>query len=213
VLANAARAAHRLDGAEYDLLLGATFVSIGCATLAGPAASALRCRGPASVAPGEGEAVVVVGFGRVGSAVADVLRRSGSDVAVVERSFEAVRAARRLGYPAVLGDAADPNVLDPLVGSRTHLIVVTAPETASNAAIVRRVRARSRALVVARACGADDLEGLLAAGARAAVVPEAEGALAVAAAALDVLGTPAERRSEALETHRAATCSSAKAPV
>jgi CPA2 family monovalent cation:H+ antiporter-2 len=213
VLANAARDAHRLDRAEYDLLLGATFVSIGCATLAAPAVRAFVNRGgPVRAAAGSGEAVVVVGFGRVGEAVADVLQRSEIEFALVERRSEAVRRAHELGYAASLGDAADPSVLDPLVGSRTRLLVVTPPESPAHAAILRRVRARSKAFVVVRAGLTEDLDGLLAEGARAAIVPEDEGALAVAAAALEALGTPAQRRQEALEAHRAAARSSAKSP-
>ncbi|MGP6158615.1 MAG: cation:proton antiporter [Vulcanimicrobiaceae bacterium] len=214
VLANAARDAHRLNSAEYDLLLGATFVSIGCATLAAPAVRALAGTGRATGgAAGSGEAVVVVGFGRVGEAVADVLQRSAIQFALVERRNDAVRSAEQQGYSVTRGDAADPSILDALVGSRTRLLVVTPPESPAHAAILRRVRARSHAFVVVRASLTEDLEGLLADGARAAIVPEDEGALAVAAAALDALGTPAERRREALEAHRAATRSSAKAPT
>ena len=136
VLANAAQAASRLSDAEYDLLLGVTFVSIGLATLGGPAANALLRRArQASGSDGAGERVVVIGFGRVGRAVADVLQRSGIAFTVVERSFASVRGARQLGYPAAMGDASDPAVLDRFVGSRTQMVAVTAPETETNAAI------------------------------------------------------------------------------
>jgi len=116
VLANAARAASRLSAAEYDLLLGVTFVSIGLAALGGPAANALlRGARRASGSDDTGERIVVVGFGRVGRAVADVLQRSGIVFTVVERSFASVRGARQLGYPAAMGDASDPPVLDRFV--------------------------------------------------------------------------------------------------
>jgi CPA2 family monovalent cation:H+ antiporter-2 len=213
VLANAAQAASRLSDAEYDLLLGVTFVSIGLATLGGPAANALLRRArQSSGSDGAGERVVVIGFGRVGRAVADVLQRSGIAFTVVESSFASVRGARQLGYPATMGDASDPAVLDRFVGSRTQLVAVTAPETETNAAILRRVRARSAAVVVVRASSVGDLDRLVADGAREAIVPEAEGALAVAAATLAALGTPAEQIDEALAAHRARVRSSAKSP-
>ena len=213
VLANAARAAGRLSRAEYDLLLGVTFLSIGLATFAGPAANALlRGARRTSGADDAGEKIVVVGFGRVGRAVADVLQRSGIGFTVVERSFASVRAARQLGYSATMGDASDPAVLDRLVGSRTQVVAVTAPETKTNAVILRRVRARSAAVVVVRASLIGDLDQLVAEGAREAIVPETEGAIAVAAATLEALGIPADRIDEALAAHRARVRSSAKSP-
>ena len=77
---------------------------------------------------------------------------------------------------------------------------------------LRRVRARSAAVVVVRASLVGDLDRLVADGAREAIVPEAEGALAVAAATLAALGTPAEQIDEALAAHRARVRSSAKSP-
>jgi len=172
----------------------------------------LRGARRASGSDNAGERIVVVGFGRVGRAVADVLKRSGIAFTVVERSFASVRGAWQLGYPATMGDASDPAVLDPLIGSRTQMVAVTTPETETNAAILRRVRARSAAVVVVRASLIGDLDRLVADGAREAIVPEVEGALAVAAATLEALGTPAERIDEALAAHSARVRSSAKSP-
>ncbi len=72
--------------------------------------------------------VVLVGFGRVGSTVTEVLDRAGITHIVVEEQPRVVAGLRMLGEHAVSGDATRPEVLERAAIRGALLIVVTAPE-------------------------------------------------------------------------------------
>jgi voltage-gated potassium channel len=55
--------------------------------------------------------VVVGGYGRMGQVVARKLHEDGTPFVVVDRERERVDRARKLGYPAILGDASSDAVL------------------------------------------------------------------------------------------------------
>jgi CPA2 family monovalent cation:H+ antiporter-2 len=206
VLGNAAFTASRVTDAERTVLLGLTFYSILAATGAAPALGRLRAKFDVETVEVEGHAaaaeVVVIGFGRVGRAVAHALARCEIPFAVIERDRALVALARGQGIEAVLGDGSDPRALDAAVTPATRVIVATTPETVTNAAVARRYGARPETLVIARATHHDDIAGLLRGGAVRALVPETEGALAFAAAALRGLDVSDERIAREIAVQR-----------
>jgi CPA2 family monovalent cation:H+ antiporter-2 len=207
VLGNAAVSAHRLTDGERTVLLGLTFYSIFATTIGARALGRLRSKIEAEAVAVEGHVasaaeVVIVGFGRVGRTVATALARCEIPFAVIERERTLVERARAEGIEAVLGDGSDPRALDAAVTAATRIIVATTPETGTNAAIARRYGARPETLVIARAAHPEDIAGLLERGAVRALVPETEGALAFAAAALRGLDLSGERIAHEIATQR-----------
>jgi CPA2 family monovalent cation:H+ antiporter-2 len=208
MLGNAATAAHRLSGNERGVLLGITFLSVLATTLSGPWLQRLhrRSRAPSErVVEGRvtgAPEVLIVGFGRVGRTVAEILARCEIPFAVLERDRALVTEARAQGIEAVVGDGGDPRALDAAVTGATRVIVATTPETTTNSAIAYRYAARPETLVIARAARPGDAAALRDRGAVQAFVPETEGALAFAAATLRDLDVPEERIDQEIATQR-----------
>jgi CPA2 family monovalent cation:H+ antiporter-2 len=72
--------------------------------------------------------VVLVGYGRVGSTIAEALLRAGGQHVVVEERERIVDGLRRRGERAIQGDATRPHVLERAGIRRAKLLVITAPE-------------------------------------------------------------------------------------
>ena len=93
--------------------------------------------------------VVLVGHGRVGGTVADALIRAGAQHVVVEEQERVVRGLRARGEPAILGDAARPDVLARAGISNARLIVITAPEPFRARRVMDVARAANPSITVA----------------------------------------------------------------
>ncbi|QBQ53748.1 YbaL family putative K(+) efflux transporter [Nitrosococcus wardiae] len=73
--------------------------------------------------------VVLVGYGRVGRRIGDMLTKKGIPYVVAEQNRELVEALREQGLPAVSGDASDPAVLIQAHIARARMLVVATPDT------------------------------------------------------------------------------------
>ncbi|HEY8612510.1 MAG TPA: cation:proton antiporter, partial [Roseomonas sp.] len=107
---------------------------------------------------------VVIGYGRVGCLVAQGLRDSGRPVLVFEDAEATAASARADGLPAVLGNAADPDVLAAANLPAARRLFVTVPEAFEAGQVVEQARALNRELeITARAhsdAAVDHLERL-----------------------------------------------------
>ena len=72
--------------------------------------------------------VVLVGYGRVGSRIGDVLIQRGIPLVVAEENRENVEELRERGVAAVSGDAAEPSVLIQAHIARAKVLVVAMPD-------------------------------------------------------------------------------------
>ena len=86
--------------------------------------------------------VVLVGYGRVGSRIAEALGTRGIRLVVAEQNRELVGRLRERNIPAVSGDATEPAVLIQAHVARARLLVVATP----NAFQVRKMVETARAL-------------------------------------------------------------------
>jgi CPA2 family monovalent cation:H+ antiporter-2 len=93
--------------------------------------------------------VVLVGYGRVGSTVAEALGRAGAQHVVVEERERIVDGLRRRHERAIQGDASRAEVLDRAGISRARLIVITAPEPFHARRIAEVARAANPNIVIA----------------------------------------------------------------
>jgi CPA2 family monovalent cation:H+ antiporter-2 len=138
---------------------------------------------------------VLVGHGRVGSRVAEVLAARGIPYLVVEQDLEAAASLRRQGVPVVYGDAARPGVLDHAGLRDARLLVVTAPDPFQARAIIDLARRIQPAIdVVVRTHSDAEREYLERKNVGKAVMGERELADAMARYALERFGgapTPA----------------------
>lgn len=95
---------------------------------------------------------VVIGYGRVGSLVAAGLRAAGRPLLVFEDLEAPCLAAREAGIDAVLGNAADPELLALANLASARRLFVTVPEAFEAGQIVEQARAANPAIeIVARA--------------------------------------------------------------
>ncbi|GJE76914.1 YbaL family putative K(+) efflux transporter [Methylorubrum suomiense] len=92
--------------------------------------------------PGMRGHAVLVGYGRVGSAIAKALADWNLPYVVVERDRRRVEELRAEGVPAVFGDAAAPGILDAADIASAHLLVVATPDSHQG----RRLLAKARGI-------------------------------------------------------------------
>jgi CPA2 family monovalent cation:H+ antiporter-2 len=132
---------------------------------------------------------VIVGFGRVGRLVADMLAVHGQAYVAVESDIDAVVAARREGYKVIFGDVGRPNTLHRLALDEAKALVLTMNEPALMGKVVKRVRAEQPNLtIIARARDPDHAAELYLAGASDAVPETLESSLQLSEAVLVDLG-------------------------
>jgi K+:H+ antiporter len=86
--------------------------------------------------------VVLVGYGRVGSRIAQALSERGIPYVVVEQNRERVKELREKDIAAVSGDAAHPTVLIQAHVAEASMLVIATPDTIS----VRRMAEIARTL-------------------------------------------------------------------
>ena len=155
------------------------------------AAARLEPRGEfdAPVIGPEGPGAVVIGFGRVGRMVADMLAVHGQPYLAVEADADAVAAGKRAGYPLLFGDAARPELTDRLDLANARALILTMDDPVLTVRLARRVRAAAPDLpIIARARDAGHAAELYRAGVTDAVPETLESSLQLSEAVLVDLG-------------------------
>jgi len=139
--------------------------------------------------PAEGPGTVVIGFGRVGRMVADMLAVHGRRYIAVEADIDAVKAARAEGYPVLFGDVSRPELIDRLRLGHADALVLTMDDPVLGVRLTRRVRGWVPGLtIIARARDTAHAAQLYRAGATDAVPETLESSLQLSEAVLVDLG-------------------------
>jgi monovalent cation:H+ antiporter-2, CPA2 family len=132
---------------------------------------------------------VIIGFGRVGQLVADMLTTHGQPYVAVESNIDTVVALRRDGYPVIFGDVSRAHTLHRLKLAEAKALVLTMNEPVLAARIAKQVRAEFPDLkIVARARDVDNAAELYLAGVSDAVPETLESSLQLSEAVLVELG-------------------------
>lgn len=132
---------------------------------------------------------VVIGFGRVGRLVADMLTTHNQPYIAVESNVDAVTAARRSGYKVIFGDISRPETLDKLSLGHAKALILTMDQPVLAEHIVKRVRKWLPDItIVVRARDAAHAARLYQAGATDAVPETLESSLQLSEAVLVDLG-------------------------
>ena len=137
----------------------------------------------------EGPGTVIIGFGRVGRMVADMLRVHGQRFIAVEADIDAIGDARRAGYPMLFGDAARLELIERLNLRQARALILTMDDPVLTVRVTRQVRTIAPDLpIIARARDADHAAELYRAGVTDAVPETLESSLQLSEAVLVDLG-------------------------
>jgi len=132
---------------------------------------------------------VIIGFGRVGRLVAEMLQAHGQRYVAVDSDVDAVAAARQEGYPILFGDATRHELLDRLNLGHASALVLTMDDPVLLVRLVKRVRGWCPDLtIVARARDPEHAAELYRAGVTDAVPETLESSLQLSEAVLVDLG-------------------------
>lgn len=146
---------------------------------------------PESVDHDQNEHVVVVGYGRVGEHIVNVLEQLNVPHLVVER--DAIHAAefQKRGIPTLFGDAANSEILTHVGLEAARALVVTVPDETSAELIVAGARDLAPDLpIIARAASRAGVRRLTEHGAQDVIHPELEGGLEIVRHTLLALDYP-----------------------
>ncbi len=133
--------------------------------------------------------VVVIGCGRVGQHLVNVLGQLGIQRLVVELDVGRVAELERQGIPTLYGDAANSEILTHVHLEQARAVVVTLPDEAAAATTVATVHDLSPHVpIIVRAATQAGIRKLFTLGATGVVQPELEGGLEIVREALSRLG-------------------------
>ena len=132
---------------------------------------------------------IIVGFGRVGRLVADMLVAHGKPYIAVDSDTDLVSDGKQRGYAVTFGDAARSNALTRLGAEHATAVILTMDEPVSAQRLVRRLRTLHPDLpILARARDTGHAAELYRAGATHAVPETLESSLQLSEAVLVGLG-------------------------
>lgn len=139
----------------------------------------------------EARHAIIVGFGRVGRLVADMLRRHDKPFVAVDADADLIEAGRRDGYNVAFGDVNAGNAMARLGADHASAVILTMDEPIMAQRLVRKLRAQFPDLpIIARARDASHAAQLYKAGASHAVPETLEASLQLSEAVLVDLGVP-----------------------
>jgi CPA2 family monovalent cation:H+ antiporter-2 len=121
---------------------------------------------------------VICGYGRVGRIIAAALRRRGFRFVVIDQDRDVVRGLREKGVLALLGNAANPVLLDRVALDQARVLVVAIPDPLAARQTVEFARQANRRLdIVVRTHNAAEMKFMRERGVGEAVMGELELAL------------------------------------
>src|SRR5688572_2116818 len=135
--------------------------------------------------------VVIVGYGRVGRHIVNLLGQMSIPHLVIDTDAESIEELSGRGVLNLYGDASNSEVLTHAGLKRARALVVAGPDEASNELVVAAARDLSANLpIIARATTEDGIDRLAQLGAQDVIHPELEGGLEIVRHTLLQLGFP-----------------------
>jgi K+:H+ antiporter len=135
--------------------------------------------------------IVLCGFGRVGSAIAEAFETFGRPYVAIERDPEIVRGLRARGIPCLYGDASDRRILEVAGAAQAALAVIALPEAERAYLAASHLRALNPGLpILSRAHDVEARDRLVSAGASEVIQPELEAASTLIRHSLRRLSVP-----------------------
>jgi CPA2 family monovalent cation:H+ antiporter-2 len=137
----------------------------------------------------EDKRTLIIGFGRVGRLVAQMLEAHKLPYLAIDANADTVKKARARGYTVTFGDIGRPGMIDRLSIDRASAVVLTMDDPVQVVRLARTLRGRFADLtIVARARDPNHAADLYRAGATDAVPETIESSLQLSEAVLVDLG-------------------------
>jgi monovalent cation:H+ antiporter-2, CPA2 family len=135
--------------------------------------------------------VVIIGYGRVGRHIVNVLGEMEIPRLVIDADAERIEELSRRGIPSLYGDASNSEVMTHANLGRARALVVAGPDEAASELVVVAARDIAPELpIIARATTLDGIDRLAEFGAQDVIHPELEGGLEIMRHTLLALGFP-----------------------
>jgi monovalent cation:H+ antiporter-2, CPA2 family len=202
VLVQAARQEGHIGADIYQATLAASLLSIvinaALVRLVPRYFGALRAAGQVMEAPAPREEprrhVILCGYGRVGSAVAEALETFGVPYVALDNDPDVVRSLRQRGITSLFGNAGNRRLLVAAGAEHAALAVVALPQADEALTAVHNLRAMNATMpILARSHQRAHHQALRQAGASEVIQPELEAATTLIRHALRRLSLPRER--------------------
>jgi monovalent cation:H+ antiporter-2, CPA2 family len=143
-------------------------------------------------APSGKPRVLVIGFGRVGRLVAQMLDAHEQPYLAVDADVDSVSRARSEGYAVLFGDASRPEMVERLHLDDAAAVVLTMDDPVAQLRLTRRIRGDHPDLpIIVRARDAGHAAQLYRAGATDAVPEQLESSFQLSEAVLTEIGVAA----------------------
>jgi CPA2 family monovalent cation:H+ antiporter-2 len=153
--------------------------------------------------PGDSPRIILVGYGRVGRIVGDILTKQGKPFIGIDVDPEAVARARKAGVNVVYGDATQRAFLRKCGLGDAPAMVVTMHDAAAAEHVVAATRAERADLpIIVRARDADHATRLFSLGATEVIREVLEASFEIASTVLQSLGVPAGKVIAAIHEER-----------
>jgi CPA2 family monovalent cation:H+ antiporter-2 len=124
--------------------------------------------------------VVVIGYGRVGQYIVNVLGHLNTPLLVIEMDTDRVAALEEAKVPVLMGDAANSELLNYAGLEKARALVVTMPDEIAAEIVVATASSRNPELpIIARASTQAGVKRLFQVGAYDVIHPELEGGLEI----------------------------------
>jgi len=124
--------------------------------------------------------VVIVGYGRVGHHIVNLLEKMSIPHLVIDSDAERIEEINQRGIPSLYGDASNSEVLTHAGLERARALVVAGPDEAASELVVATARDISPKLpIIARATTEEGINHLTQLGAQDVIHPELEGGLEI----------------------------------
>jgi CPA2 family monovalent cation:H+ antiporter-2 len=122
--------------------------------------------------------VIVVGYGRIGSAATEVIRRVGLRFVIIELNHRVMEQGKAVGYPIIFGDATSEMMLEAAGVRRARLLLITVADAVGIQLVATRaLQVNPHLSIVTRAGCLEQLSELRAIGVHGIVQPEFEAGL------------------------------------
>jgi len=155
---------------------------------------------------GESEAtapIVVVGFGRVGHRIGEILSQAGQPFVALDSDPALIARQRGRGNPVYFGDISNPGVLKSVGAADARLIIVTLNDPEATKSLVAAIREQYPAVeIFARGHNLETCQSLSRLGAAGVVSENVEASLELSRMAMERIGVAAAQSEQVLSAFR-----------
>ena len=158
---------------------------------------------PAEDEPRATAPVVVVGFGRVGHRIGEILVRAGQPFVALDSDAALIARERKKGNQVYYGDMSNPGVLKSVGAADARVIVVTLNDPEATEALVGAIRAQYPGVqILARGHNLETCQNLSRLGAAGVVSENVEASLELSRMVMERIGQDAAQSREILAAFR-----------